>query len=60
MSEHSWNYQTIEIKPSFMGSFEAEAINEVLTREGLKGWELVSTLNVGPMRPIFLFLKKPR
>ncbi|MEZ5461612.1 DUF4177 domain-containing protein [Dokdonella sp.] len=56
----SWTYQTIEIKPSFMGSFDVESINEVLAREGLKGWELVSTLNVGPMRPIFLFLKKPR
>ena len=60
MPEHSWSYQTIEIKPSFMGSFDAASINEVLTREGLKGWELVSTLNVGPMRPIFLFMKKSR
>ena len=60
MPEHSWSYQTIEIKPSFMGSFDAASINEVLTREGLQGWELVSTLNVGPMRPIFLFMKKSR
>lgn len=60
MPEHTWSYQTIEIKPSFMGSFDADSINEVLVREGLKGWELVSTLNVGPMRPIFLFLKKSR
>ena len=41
-----------------LGSFDIENINEVLTREGLMGWELVSTLNVGPMRPILLFLKK--
>ena len=60
MPAHTWSYQTVEIKPSFMGSFDVESINEVLAREGLNGWELVSTLNVGPMRPIFLFLKKPR
>ena len=60
MPDNSWSYQTIEIKPSFMGSFDAETINEVLAREGLNGWELVSTLNVGPMRPIFLFMKKAR
>ncbi|SFN26053.1 DUF4177 domain-containing protein [Dokdonella immobilis] len=60
MSDQNWSYQTIEIKPSFLGSFDADTLNEVLTREGMKGWELVSTLNVGPMRPIYLFLKKPR
>jgi len=60
MNEQTWDYQTIEIKPSFLGSFDVENINEVLAREGMKGWELVSTLNVGPMRPIYLFLKKKR
>jgi len=59
MPDHNWSYQTIEIKPSFMGSFDVGTINEALAREGLKGWELVSTLNIGPMRPIYLFLKKP-
>ncbi|HOX71255.1 MAG: DUF4177 domain-containing protein [Dokdonella sp.] len=58
MNEQTWSYQTIEVRPSFLGSFDIENINEVLTREGLMGWELVSTLNVGPMRPILLFLKK--
>lgn len=58
MNEQTWSYQTIEVRPSFLGSFDIESINEVLMREGLKGWELVSTLNVGPMRPILLFLKK--
>ncbi len=60
MSDQTWSYQTIEIKPSFLGHFAVDALNEVLTREGMKGWELVSTLNVGPMRPIILFLKKQR
>lgn len=59
MNEQYWNYQTIEIKPSFLGSFDVESINEVLTREGRKGWELVSVVNLGPMRPIYVFLKKP-
>ncbi len=60
MSDHTWSYQTIEVKPSFVGNFSVDLLNEILTREGLKGWELVSTLNVGPMRPIILFLKKKR
>lgn len=60
MSEDTWSYQTIEIKPSFVGNFAVDHLNEVLSGEGLKGWELVSTLNVGPMRPIILFLKKKR
>jgi hypothetical protein len=60
MHDQNWSYQTIEIKPSFLGSFDVESINEVLTREGAKGWELVNALNLGPMRPIYLFLKKQR
>jgi hypothetical protein len=60
MSDETWSYQTIEIKPSFVGNFDVDNINEALSREGLKGWELVSTLNVGRMRPIILFLKKRR
>ena len=60
MSDQTWSYQTIEIKPSFLGNFAVDNLNEVLTREGMKGWELVSTFNVGPMRPILLFLKKRR
>ena len=58
MSEPVWNYRTIEIKPSFLGSFDVENINEAFHREGSQGWELVNALNVGPMRPIILFLKK--
>ncbi|MEO7013418.1 MAG: DUF4177 domain-containing protein [Dokdonella sp.] len=60
MNDQTWSYQTIEIKPSFLGNFAADHLNEVLTREGMNGWELVSTLNVGPMRPVILFLKKRR
>lgn len=60
MHEQNWSYQTIEVKPSFLGGFEADGINEMLNREGMKGWELVNALNLGPMRPIYLFLKKPR
>lgn len=60
MNDQTWSYQTIEIKPSFLGRHAVDNINEVLTREGIKGWELVSTLSVGPMHPIILFLKKAR
>ena len=60
MNDQTWSYQTLEIKPGFMGNFAIDHLNDVLTAEGLKGWELVSTLNVGPMRPIILFMKKKR
>lgn len=60
MQQQTWDYKTIEVKPSFLGSFDAATLNELLSREGKQGWELVSTQNFGPMRPIMLFFKRPR
>lgn len=60
MNEQTWNYQTIEVKPSFLGRHAVDNLNEVLNREGINGWELVNTLCAGPMHPIILFLKKRR
>jgi hypothetical protein len=58
--QQKWEYKTIEIKPSFLGLFDASVINEKLQSEGQQGWELVNALSVAPMRPILLFLKRAR
>jgi hypothetical protein len=42
-----WQYQVVEIKPSFIGGFKAEAMQEVLVRHGQLGWELVQLLPPG-------------
>lgn len=60
MQQQNWEHKAIEAKPSFLGSFDATTINDLLSHEGKQGWELVSTLSFGPMRPIMLFFKRPR
>jgi hypothetical protein len=46
----------VEIKQATWGGFKPEAVQEVLAREGRKGWELVQLVApsaVGPMLAVF-------
>ena len=54
-----WTYQVVEIKPSFSGRVNAEAIQTELTRQGASGWELVQVLHSGHgLQPAKLIFKK--
>jgi len=55
-----WDYKTLRIKPGLLGSFDIEAIDDALRREGHSGWELVSAVQTGTLHPILLFLKRAR
>ncbi|HRF84038.1 MAG: DUF4177 domain-containing protein [Xanthomonadales bacterium] len=51
-----FEYQVVEIKQATWGGFKPEAVQEVLAREGRKGWELVQLVApsaVGPMLAVF-------
>lgn len=54
-----WQYQTIEVKPKTFGGFDPKVVQEHLTREGLKGWELVQAVIGNGLQPMLLPLKKP-
>ena len=54
-----WTYQVVEIKPSFTGRVNAEAINAELNRQGGLGWELVQVLHNGHgLHPAKLVFKR--
>jgi hypothetical protein len=54
-----WTYQVVEIKPSFSGRVNAEAIQAELARHGASGWELVQVLHNGHgLHPAKLIFKK--
>ena len=53
-----WSYQVVEVKPRLMG-VRASDVQERLVQLGLQGWELVSVLQVHPLRALQLILKKP-
>ncbi len=59
-SSNRWDYKTVRIKPGLLGSFDTEAIDEILRREGNAGWELVNALQTGALQPVLLFLKRQR
>ena len=46
-----WQYQVIEVKPSLMGAFKQEVLQEALVRQGQLGWELVQIVSPGRPRP---------
>ena len=54
-----WAYQVIEIKPSFLGRVDTDAIQSELNRHGAAGWELVQVVHTGNgLHPAKLIFKK--
>ena len=54
-----WNYQVVEIKPSFIGRVNAEAIQAELNKQGAAGWELVQVVHSGHgLHPAKLVFKR--
>ena len=53
-----WSYQVVEVKPRLLG-LRAADLQERLVQLGLQGWELVTVLQVHPLRAAQLILKKP-
>lgn len=53
-----WQYQVVEIKPSLMGSFKPEVVQEVLVRQGQLGWELVQVIAPGQMMAMLAVFKR--
>jgi len=56
---HRWQYQVVEIKIGVMGGLKQDALQEVLTRQGLQGWELVQILSPAPMQHMAAVFKRP-
>lgn len=54
-----WNYQVVEIKPSFVGRVNADAIQAELNKQGASGWELVQVMHNGHgLHPAKLIFKR--
>ena len=53
-----WQYQVVEIKPSLMGTFKQEVLQESLVRQGQLGWELVQIVSPGPMMALLAVFKR--
>jgi hypothetical protein len=54
-----WNYQVVEVKPSFIGGLKSSEVQEELNRQGAKGWEFVQAVSIAPMAPLQLIFKRP-
>ncbi|MDC0744865.1 hypothetical protein [Polyangium mundeleinium] len=53
-----WSHQLIEWKPSLMGHFKPEAMQEDLHRQGKLGWERVPIIVPAPIAPAMMVFKK--
>ncbi len=53
-----WQYQVVEFKPSLMGAFKQDALQEALARQGQLGWELVQIVSPGPMMALLAVFKR--
>ncbi|WP_028920556.1 DUF4177 domain-containing protein [Pseudoxanthomonas suwonensis] len=53
-----WQYNVVEIKPTMLGTFKQEAVQEVLARQGQLGWELVTIVAPGPMMALIAIFKR--
>ncbi|HYM85371.1 MAG TPA: DUF4177 domain-containing protein [Pseudoxanthomonas sp.] len=54
-----WNYQVVEVKVQMFGKSVGERAQEELTRMGMQGWELVSTVQTNAADSLRMFFKKP-
>ncbi|MDC3956078.1 hypothetical protein [Polyangium jinanense] len=52
-----WRHQISELKPSLIGNFKPEAMQEELNRQGNLGWELVQLIVPAPIAPAMLVFK---
>lgn len=53
-----WQYHTVEIKHRLWGGYDPKVLQDTLTHEGLKGWELAQAPNGGGTAPMLLIYKK--
>ena len=53
-----WQYNTVEVKPKTWGGYDPKLLQDTLTREGIKGWELVQIVNPSGLQPMLLIFKK--
>lgn len=58
MSNERWEYKVIVAPLSLWGASKPEQLTEVLNREGLQNWELVSVAQHGTR--LHCFLKRQR
>ena len=58
MSDERWGYKVLPAPTSLWGSSKPERMSEVLNKEGLQGWELVSVTMLG--QQVCFFLKRHR
>ena len=49
-----WQYQVVEFKPSLMGAFKQDALQETLARQG----QLVQIVSPGPMMALLAVFKR--
>lgn len=54
-----WQYQVVEVKIGMMGALKQDAMQEMLTRQGQLGWELVQIVSPGPMQHLAAVFKRP-
>ena len=51
-------YNTIEVKPKTWGGYDPKVLQDTLTREGIKGWELAQIVSASGLQPMLLIFKK--
>lgn len=54
-----WQYQVVQVKLGMMGGLKHDALQELLTRQGQLGWELVQIVSPGPMQELAAVFKRP-
>lgn len=63
---NTWEYKVLTLKPEKPGLFSMSSVPDddeatrIINREGSKGWELVSAVNILASQPLRLFFKRPR
>jgi len=58
MSATQFEYNVVEIKCGAWGGFKPEVVQEVLAREGRKGWELVQLFAPSVASPMLAVFKR--
>ncbi len=53
-----WDYLTVEVKPSLIGTHKAETLQAELERQAARGWELVQVVAPAPLAPLLVVFRK--